>query len=182
MWLRNVPFRVQAGSGNNALVLSKWWKRRAWYCQSVLELQITDGDTPGIRLEQDLSGSYPALWDICCQWNKLFIWINQCQCFAFASSKEIPRRSMAIGSVGNVKLDWIQTGFNVKRINQKLERITRVTAESTNAQRTALETILRGLAKWVWLFTTEPTIIYLGWDYLDGALLIQNNQTVMYFN
>jgi len=59
-------FRVDAGAGSNALrVSSSGGNVGLGTATPVLELQVTDGDSPGIRLEQNgSSGWTPQTWDI----------------------------------------------------------------------------------------------------------------------
>ncbi|MEZ5083703.1 MAG: hypothetical protein R2750_09660 [Bacteroidales bacterium] len=60
------PFTVQSGAGSNALFI----KRTNGYvgfgtADPVRDLHVLSGDTPGLRLQQDMSGGYPAqTWDV----------------------------------------------------------------------------------------------------------------------
>jgi len=69
------PFRVMAGAGNNALYISdSGGNVGLGTATPVLELQVTDGDSPGIRLEQNgASGWTPQTWDIAGNETNFFI-------------------------------------------------------------------------------------------------------------
>lgn len=60
------PFRVMAGAGNHAIYVSNSGGNVGLGTSSpVVELQVTDGDTPTLRLEQNgSSGWSPRTWDI----------------------------------------------------------------------------------------------------------------------
>ena len=60
------PFRVMAGAGNNAIYVSNSGGNVGLGTSSpVVELQVTDGDTPTLRLEQNgASGWTPQIWDV----------------------------------------------------------------------------------------------------------------------
>ena len=60
------PFRVMAGAGNNALFISNSGGNVGLGTASpVVELQVTDGDSPTLRLEQNgTNGWTPQTWDI----------------------------------------------------------------------------------------------------------------------
>jgi len=60
------PFKVEAGSGANAMVISdSGGNVGLGTATPVVELQITDGDTPTMRLEQNgTNGFTPQTWDV----------------------------------------------------------------------------------------------------------------------
>lgn len=60
-----VPFRIEAGAPANSLYVEDYGRIGLGTSLPVMELQIVDGDTPTVRLDQD--GSYgwsPQVWDI----------------------------------------------------------------------------------------------------------------------
>ena len=61
-----VPFRVMAGSGNNALYVSSTGGNVGLGTAApVVELHVTDGDSPTVRIEQNgANGWTPQTWDI----------------------------------------------------------------------------------------------------------------------
>ncbi len=61
----NIPFRVEAGAGANALVVETGGNVGLGTINPALELHIVDGDTPTVRLEQNgSSGFTPQTWDV----------------------------------------------------------------------------------------------------------------------
>jgi hypothetical protein len=69
-----MPFRVLAGAGNNALYVDAQGDVGLGTSTPVLELQISDGDTPSVRLEQTgSSGWTPQTWDLAGNETNFFI-------------------------------------------------------------------------------------------------------------
>jgi hypothetical protein len=71
----NVPFRVEAGAGANALhVDASGGNVGLGTATPVVELQVTDGDSPTMRLEQNgSSGFTPQTWDVAGNETNFFI-------------------------------------------------------------------------------------------------------------
>lgn len=68
------PFRVMAGAGNNALYVDAQGDVGLNTSNPVVELHISDGDTPTMRLEQSgASGWTPQTWDIAGNETNFFI-------------------------------------------------------------------------------------------------------------
>lgn len=69
-----VPFRIVAGAGNNALYVDAQGDVGVGTSNPVLEFQITDGDSPGIRIEQDGSAGWGSqTWDVAGNETNFFI-------------------------------------------------------------------------------------------------------------
>jgi len=61
----NVPFRIEAGAGANALYVDDGGRVGIGTAAPVVEMHMTDGDSPTMRLEQNgSSGFTPQIWDI----------------------------------------------------------------------------------------------------------------------
>jgi hypothetical protein len=59
------PFRVLAGAGNNALYVDAQGDVGVGTATPAVELQVTDGDSPTLRLEQNGSSGFTAqTWDV----------------------------------------------------------------------------------------------------------------------
>jgi len=59
------PFKIMSGAGNNAVVIDGDGDFGIGTSTPVLELQVTDGDSPGLRLEQNSSAGWTSqTWDI----------------------------------------------------------------------------------------------------------------------
>ncbi|MEM9557354.1 MAG: tail fiber domain-containing protein [Acidobacteriota bacterium] len=68
------PLRVTAGAGPNALYVDAAGDVGLGTATPVLELHIADGDTPGLRLEQDTSAGLTAQsWDLAGDETSLFV-------------------------------------------------------------------------------------------------------------
>ncbi len=68
------PFRVLAGAGNNALYVNASGNVGLGTASPVVELQVTDGDSPTIRIEQNGSNGWtPQTWDIAGNETNFFI-------------------------------------------------------------------------------------------------------------
>ncbi|MFD0963107.1 hypothetical protein [Pseudofulvibacter geojedonensis] len=60
-----VPFKLEAGSGNNAIYVKSGGNVGLGTSNPALQLQVTDGNTPGLRLEQNGSNGWtPQTWDL----------------------------------------------------------------------------------------------------------------------
>lgn len=59
------PFRVAQGAGGNALIVASSGNVGMGTATPVVQLQVTDGNTPTLRLDQDgSSGFTPQIWDV----------------------------------------------------------------------------------------------------------------------
>ncbi|MFD0863700.1 hypothetical protein ACFQ1M_15910 [Sungkyunkwania multivorans] len=60
-----VPFRIDAGAGNNAFRINNAGNVGIGTASPVVELHVADGDSPALRLEQNnTSGFTPQIWDL----------------------------------------------------------------------------------------------------------------------
>lgn len=95
-----VPFTVLANAGNNALFVDH---RGVGVGTSipVLELHVRDGDTPGLRLEQDTSSSFSAqTWDVA--GNEVNFFIRDSSRLPFRLFPGAPSNSLVIAGSGDV--------------------------------------------------------------------------------
>lgn len=59
------PFKIDGGAGSNAMVIDAQGDIGIGTSTPAMELQVTDGDTPTLRLEQNGSAGWPSqTWDI----------------------------------------------------------------------------------------------------------------------
>jgi len=69
-----VPFRIDAGAPNNSLYISSSGKIGHKTSTPAMALHIVNGDTPGVRLDQDTSSGWTAqVWDIAGNESNFFI-------------------------------------------------------------------------------------------------------------
>lgn len=68
------PFRIEAGAPNHALYVEDYGRVGLGTATPAVELHITDGDTPTVRLEQDSSSGWSAqTWDVAGNESNFFI-------------------------------------------------------------------------------------------------------------
>ena len=70
----NMPFKVMAGAGNNAMYLSSAGRLGLGTSSPSVELHIVDGDSPTLRINQDASSGWTAQsWDLAGNETNFFI-------------------------------------------------------------------------------------------------------------
>lgn len=103
----NSPFRIMAGAGANALYVSdSGGNVGLGTANPVLELQVTDGDSPGIRIEQNgANGWTPQTWDISGNETNFFIRdVTNGSKLPFKIKPGAPDNAVFIAASGNVSL------------------------------------------------------------------------------
>lgn len=99
------PFTIQSGAGNNALFVERTTGDLGLGTASpVRSLHITRGDTPGMRLEQNLSMGYPAqTWDVIGNEANFTIRdITNSGAYCFRIQPGTPSNTLTLRSGGNV--------------------------------------------------------------------------------
>jgi hypothetical protein len=113
-----VPFKVAAGSGNNALIVNASGHVGMGTAAPVVELHIVDGDTPTLRLEQDgSSGFTPLIWDLASNETNFFIRdVTNGSKLPFRIRPGAPQSSIDIAADGKVGMgtDSPQSRLHVK--------------------------------------------------------------------
>lgn len=103
----NSPFRIMAGSGANALFVSDSGGNVGLGTNTpVVELQVTDGDSPAIRIEQNgANGWTPQTWDIAGNETNFFIRdVTNGSKLPFKIKPGAPDNAVFIAASGNVSL------------------------------------------------------------------------------
>ena len=101
------PFTVSAGAGNNALFISgSGGNVGLGTATPVVELQVTDGDTPTMRLEQDNTGGWNAqTWDVAGNETNFFVRdITGGSLYPFKIKPGAPTGTLYLAANGNVGL------------------------------------------------------------------------------
>ncbi|WP_203459427.1 T9SS type A sorting domain-containing protein [Lacinutrix sp. WUR7] len=100
------PFRVLAGAGNNALYIGAAGNVGLGTAAPVVELHVTDGDTPTMRLEQDgANGWTPQIWDVAGNETNFFVRdVTNGSLLPFRIQPQAATNSLYIASTGNVSL------------------------------------------------------------------------------
>jgi len=103
----NIPFRVEAGAGVNALYVSRSGGNVGFGTATpVVEAHIADGDTPTLRLEQNgANGWTPQTWDIAGNETNFFIRdVNNGSKLPFKIKPGAPDNSFFVAANGNIGL------------------------------------------------------------------------------
>ena len=100
------PFRVEAGAGNNALVVADNGQVGMGTRSPVLELHIVDGDSPGVRIEQDgSSGWTPQTWDVSGNETNFFVRdVTNGSLLPFKIRPSAPTNTLYVDSNGEIGL------------------------------------------------------------------------------
>ncbi len=100
------PFRILAGAGSNALYIGNAGNVGLGTNAPVVELQVTDGDTPTLRLEQNgASGWTPQTWDIAGNEANFFVRdVTNGSALPFKIQPGAASNTLYIASTGNVSL------------------------------------------------------------------------------
>jgi hypothetical protein len=101
------PFTVSAGSGNNALYISATGGNVGLGTATpIVELHVTDGDSPTIRIEQDgANGWTPQIWDVAGNETNFFIRdVTNGSLLPFKIKPGAPTGSLFVAANGNIGL------------------------------------------------------------------------------
>lgn len=114
-----VPFRVEAGAGNNALHVDATGGNVGMGTSTpVVELHITDGDSPTMRLEQNgSSGFTPQTWDVAGNETNFFVRdVTNGSKLPFKIRPGAPDNSLYIDSEGDIGLGTASPGTNALQV------------------------------------------------------------------
>ncbi len=103
----NVPFRVQAGAGANAIHVSSTGGNVGFGTATpVVEMHVSDGDSPTLRLEQSgASGWTPQTWDIAGNETNFFVRdVTNGSNLPFKIKPGAPTNNLFLAANGNVGL------------------------------------------------------------------------------
>ncbi len=110
-----VPFRVLAGASNNALYVNASGNVGIGTATPVVELHVTDGDSPTLRLEQDgSSGFTPQTWDLAGNETNFFIRdVTNGSLLPFRIEPGTPGDTLYLDSTGNVGMGTATPSTNL---------------------------------------------------------------------
>lgn len=197
------PFRVLAGAGDNALYVNASGNVGLGTASPVVELQVTDGDSPTIRIEQNgASGWTPQTWDIAGNETNFFVRdVTNGSKLPFKIKPGAPDNALFVAADGDIGLgtaspsqkldvegnadvkddlyvgDQIGVGTNAPNANASLE-LTSVTQgmlinRLTTAERTTFEGSLTAAENGMMVYDTDESITYV-WNGTAWAGLIPN--------
>ncbi len=161
----NRPFKVEAGSGANAMVISdSGGNVGLGTADPALELHIADGDSPSVRLEQTgASGFTPQTWDVAGNETNFFIRdVTTSSNLPFRIRAGAPNNALFINTNGSVGLG---TASPPSTVSLELTGTTRGLQLNrlTTIQRDALGTALGAAEVGVVVFDTDDGSLYT-WD------------------
>lgn len=100
------PFKVEANAPSNSLLVESSGDIGVGTANPVLEMHIKDGDTPGIRLEQDNSSGFAAqAWDVAGNETSFFVRdATNGSTLPFRIRPGAPSNSLYVNTNGNIGL------------------------------------------------------------------------------
>lgn len=119
------PFTISAGAGNNAIYVKNNGDVGLGTASPVVELQVTDGDTPTLRLEQNgANGWTPQTWDVAGNETNFFVRdVNNSSNLIFRLRAGAPANSIFVQNNGRVGLgtETPSEALHLKSGNARIE-------------------------------------------------------------
>tara|TARA_R110002072_G_scaffold14307_1_gene59669 strand:+ start:121821 stop:123719 length:1899 start_codon:yes stop_codon:yes gene_type:complete len=177
----NRPFTVSAGAGVNALFVAGNGNVGLGTATPAVELQVTDGDTPTLRLEQNGSSGYPArTWDVAGNETNFFIRdVTGGSLLPFRIQPTAPTGSLSIGSNGGIGVGM--NGLSFPNPNASIDLNASDKGLQLNrmdtAQRDALGTALGASEVGVVIFNTDDSLTYV-WDGTNWSAIGSDDQAL----
>jgi hypothetical protein len=108
-----MPFKVMAGAPTNSLYVDATGRIGAGTAAPVLDMHVLSGNTPAIRLEQDISGGYSArTWDLAGNEANFFIRdVTGGSRLPFRIQPGAPTNSLTVKSDGRVGIGTWSPGY-----------------------------------------------------------------------
>jgi hypothetical protein len=159
------PFRISAGAGNNAFYISSSGGNVGLGTNApVVELQVTDGDSPTFRLEQNnTSGFTPQTWDLAGNETNFFIRdATNGNTLPFRIRPGAPTSAIDIGAAGTVAINGNASNANIS-VDLKAANRAMLLNRMDNAGRTALGGSLTAAEAGAIVYDTDDSQIY-SWD------------------
>ena len=113
-----IPFRIEAGAPANALYVDDAGNVGIGTSTPVVEAQITDGDSPTLRLEQNGSSGFGSqTWDIAGNETNFFIRdVTNGSLLPFRIKPRAPKNSIFIDAEGDIGLGTENPGTNALQV------------------------------------------------------------------
>lgn len=108
------PFKILSGAGNNAMVIDADGDIGIGTSSPIVELQVTDGDSPTLRLEQNGSSGFTAqTWDVAGNEANFFV-------RDVTNSSKLPFKIIPGSSDNNLVVTGGKVGINTKSADATL--------------------------------------------------------------
>ncbi len=158
------PFRILAGAGNNALYIGSGGNVGLGTNAPVVELQVTDGDSPTFRLEQNnTSGFTPQTWDLAGNETNFFVRdVTNGSTLPFRIRPGAPTSAIDIGAAGTVAINGAASNANIS-VDLKATNRAMLLNRMDTAGRTALAGALTAAEAGAIVYDTDDLQIY-SWD------------------
>ncbi|MFL0354404.1 T9SS type A sorting domain-containing protein [Xanthomarina sp. GH4-25] len=169
----NMPFRISAGVGANALYVGTGGNVGLGTDTPVVELQVTDGDSPTLRLEQNGASGWTAqTWDLAGNETNFFIRdVTNGSLLPFKIKPGAPNNSFFIAANGTIGL-----GTQGPNLNASLDLSATdkglILNRLTTAQRTTLSS---GAVAGMTVYDTDDNVTYY-WNGTEWVNTSQDNQ------
>ncbi|MCB1035254.1 MAG: tail fiber domain-containing protein, partial [Acidobacteria bacterium] len=115
------PFRILKGAGNNAVYVNASGNVGLGTASPAVELQVTDGDSPALRLEQDgSSGFSPHIWDVAGNETNFFVRdVTNSSKIPFKILPNAPTNSLVVeGSTGDIGIGILNPADAAVHVNR----------------------------------------------------------------
>jgi hypothetical protein len=153
------PFTVEAGAPTDSLYVDSSHRIGFGTHDPILELHVVDGDTPGLRLEQNATNGFtPQTWDVAGNEANFFVRdVTGGSRLPFRIRPKAPTSSIDVAASGNVGVDNASptATLHVKRSDGTAQVKVEET-NSTSAPRTLLTLKNNGPARTQWIDVENP--------------------------
>jgi hypothetical protein len=106
----SVPFKIEAGAPSSSLYVESWGRIGLGTATPEMALHIVNGETPGLRLDQDGTGGWtPQVWDVAGNESHFFIRdVTNSESIPFKIEPATPTDTLALAGSGYVGIGTTQ--------------------------------------------------------------------------
>lgn len=171
----NMPFRILAGVGANALYVGNGGNVGLGTDAPVVELQVTDGDSPTLRLEQNGANGWTAqTWDIAGNETNFFIRdVTGGSRLPFKIKPGAPDNAIFVAANGTIGLGTAAPNLNGSLVLEATDKGL-ILNRLTTAQRT---TLTGGAVAGMVVYDTDENVTYY-WNGTEWVNPSQDNQNL----
>ncbi|MBQ4820668.1 T9SS type A sorting domain-containing protein [Aquimarina sp. MMG016] len=159
-----VPFRIDAGAGNNAMRIESGGNVGIGIADPVVELHVNDGDTPTVRIQQDGSNGFtPQIWDLAGNETNFFIRdVTNGSKLPFKIQPNSPTNALTVRASGTVGIGTFGPNTNAS-LHMTSTTQGLLINRMTTAQRTTFAASLGTGENGMMVFDNEENKLYV-WD------------------
>lgn len=132
---RKVPFKVEAGAPKNALLVASEGRIGIKQANPAVDLHITEGNTPTVRLEQDGSNGFtPQVWDMAGNETNFFIRdVTNGSKLPFRIKPNAPKNSIFVAADGDIGFSTENPSAPLHLVDNNDDWTLNMIVENTNA-------------------------------------------------